>query len=171
MSLEPKERFKETTLAFKDQIMKVFNDYIVLVPDAVQNMFRDGQALIKAKQPEKFAEIEGIAEVLGLETYEVLCVNYLYELTTACTSLVAQMPDGTILHGRNLDFSFPDDMRLATYKAQFYNGSEYKFDAVMFAGNVGVYTGIKHGKFSISENQRRVPDIVQTVLDNVVMIF
>lgn len=29
-------------------------------------------------------------------------------------------------------------------------GDAHIFDAVMFSGTVGIYTGMKHGKFSIS---------------------
>jgi len=41
-------------------------------------------------------------------------------------------------------------MREMTYRAKFtYNGT-YVFDAVMFAGTLGVYTGMKEGAFSVS---------------------
>jgi len=43
-------------------------------------------------------------------------------------------------------------MRDITYVAQFYRGDVFLFDAIMFAGDIGVYTGIKHGVFSASEN-------------------
>lgn len=32
----------------------------------------------------------------------------------ACTSIVAQSSDGTLFHGRNLDWNLPDDIRNIT---------------------------------------------------------
>jgi len=58
------------------------------------------------------------------------------------------------MHGRNLDFSFADQMRELTYIANWYKGGEHIFDTVMFAGDIGVFTGMKKGAFSVSENDR-----------------
>jgi len=41
----------------------------------------------------------------------------------------------------------------------------------MFAGDIGVYTGIKHGAFSASENQRRPDETIDALLDNLKLIF
>ena len=53
-----------------------------------------------------------------------------------------------------LDFYYTDYMRSITYRAKFVRDGKHIYDAVMFAGNVGVYTAMKPGKFAISENQR-----------------
>ena len=58
------------------------------------------------------------------------------------------------MHGRILDFDFADYMRSITYRAKFVRDGQYVYDAVMFAGIVGVYTGMKGGAFAITENQR-----------------
>jgi hypothetical protein len=47
-------------------------------------------------------------------------------------------------------------MRNITYIANFYKGGKHVFDAVMFAGDIGVYTGFKPGAFSLSENDREI---------------
>jgi len=80
------------------------------------------------------------------------------------------MSNGTIIHGRNLDFDFADQFRNMTYRAKFVRGDKYLFDAVMFAGNVGVYTGMKAGAFSISENQRNTNDTTG-LFENLIMMF
>lgn len=64
------------------------------------------------------------------------------------------MENGTIIHARNLDFDNADYMRTITYRSKFVKGGHEKFEAVMFAGTVGVYTGMRKGAYSISENQR-----------------
>jgi len=45
-------------------------------------------------------------------------------------------------------------MRQITHTVTFTKDGEYLYDAVMFAGTCGVYTGMKAGAFSISENER-----------------
>lgn len=64
------------------------------------------------------------------------------------------MGDGTLVHGRNLDFAFPDVMRNITFIARFMDGDDYLFDSVMFAGYNSVLTAEKKGAFSISLNER-----------------
>ena len=74
---------------------------------------------------------------------EVLMMNYLYELDAYCTSIVARLSNGTILLARNLDFYFPEQSRKILYIAHFYRGDSFIFEAPMFAGIIGVYTGNK----------------------------
>lgn len=82
-------------------------------------------------------------------------INFIYEFASFCTSAIAKLPDGTIVHDRNLDFNFADPMRKLTYVAKFKRGDKELFESVMFAGLNGVYTGIKKGAFSISEDLRK----------------
>lgn len=77
-------------------------------------------------------------------------INSLYELGAWCTSVIAKQTDGTIIHSRNLDYNDAPFMRNLTFRAKFVAGDEFLFSAVMFAGNLGVYTGMKPGGFSIS---------------------
>ena len=46
----------------------------------------------------------------------------------------------------------PKIMQTVTYNAKFVHGDRHSFDAVMFGGVVGTYTGFKKGAFSVSEN-------------------
>src|SRR5690606_5043048 len=50
------------------------------------------------------AEIVGCAEQLGIPYGWLTLMNLGYEVSDACTSIVAQTMDGRILHARNLDF-------------------------------------------------------------------
>ena len=71
-----------------------------------------------------------------------------------CTSIVARQADGTIIHGRNLDFGFADAMRKASYVAEFYKNGKHIYDAVMFGGYVGVLSAHIFGAFSATVNTR-----------------
>jgi hypothetical protein len=68
-------------------------------------------------------------------------INYVYEIDSYCTSIVARMKNGTVLLGRNLDFYFPEEGKRTIFNGRFYDGDKFLFEAVMFAGMVGVYQG------------------------------
>mmetsp|Transcript_12424 Transcript_12424/g.9030 ORF Transcript_12424/g.9030 Transcript_12424/m.9030 type:complete len:105 (-) Transcript_12424:465-779(-) len=102
---------------------------------------------------------------------QALELNYLYELQAFCTSIVTRENDGTIIHSRNLDFAFSDHMRAITYIAHFKKDGEEIFESVMFAGLIGVFTGIRKGAFSISENDRRTPITKDKILENIELMF
>jgi hypothetical protein len=62
-------------------------------------------------------------------------------------------------------------MRNITYNANFYKDGKHIFDAVMFAGDIGIYTGFKEGAFSLSENDREIIHDWESFMKNVAMIF
>lgn len=117
LNLEPRLRFKEPVEHFKSQITELLDKYQPLFPSAVVTAFKYLDWTIKWYHAERYQEIQGIAEVLGAEDHIVLMVNYVYEFTSYCTSIIAKQEDGTIVHMRMLDFSFPDDTRNLTYVA------------------------------------------------------
>jgi len=125
-------------------------------------------------QSEKYAEVEGMVEVLNdpkVTVAKTVLVNSLYELESWCTSIIARQADGTIIHSRNLDFDNADSMRKITYNAKFVHGTKPAFEAVMFGGVAGVYTGVKPGAFSISENQREFNKGSIGLVENLGMLF
>ncbi len=64
-----------------------------------------GKAINDYYLPTEYAlEIKGCAAAFNVSYGWATWLNLGYEVTDACTSIVAQMEDGTILHGRNLDF-------------------------------------------------------------------
>ena len=87
-----------------------------------------------------------------MTTSELVFANCLYELQSFCTSIVASQADGTIVHGRVMDFDYNEYLRSIAYKAKFVRGEEHVYDAVLFGGTVGIYTGMKPNAFSVSIN-------------------
>jgi len=145
------------TTDYKDQTNKMIDDYMHLVPRFLRTFFETNLDVIKLRHMERFREVEGIAAILEQETWLVYLLNYAYELSKVlCTSIVARQADGTVIHGRNMDFAFPDAMRNASYIASFYQNGEYLYDAVMFGGYVGVLTAYKENAFSFTLNARGV---------------
>ena len=62
-------------------------------------------------------------------------------------------------------------MRNNTFKANFKKNGTKIYDAVMFGGVTGVYTGMKSGAFSISENQRAPHQQDTGAIQNLLMMF
>jgi hypothetical protein len=125
-------------------------------------------------QSEKYQELEGIVAAIDSEKMtmsKAVLLNALYELEAWCTSIIAKGSDGAIIHQRNLDFDNPDQMRKITYSVTFTRDGEYVYDAVMFAGNLGVYTAVKKGAFSVSENERFPETDQKGLLENIMMMF
>jgi len=161
LALPPKERFAEVSLHYREGIVSVMNSFFILYPTvayATLFLWEKFYWIWQFTQPERYAELEGIVETINhqdLTMAKAVLINQLYELGTWCTSIVAKQADGTIIHSRNLDYNHGmDQMRSITYRARYvYNGT-YVFDAVMFAGTLGVYTGMKANAFSVSQNTR-----------------
>ena len=58
--------------------------------------------------------------------------------------------------GRNIDYTdqAAEYMSTMVYKARFVKDGVYQFDALMFHGTVGIFTGFKAGAWSVSSNSR-----------------
>jgi len=141
----------------KPQILKMVNDYLHLCPRFVRSFFESNEDVISQRHLENYDEILGMAGILDLESHILLMLNYAFELGKAlCTSIVARQADGKIIHGRNMDFGFPDAMRNASYIGQFYQNGVYLFEAVMFGGYVGVASGYQPNQYSLTLNARGV---------------
>jgi len=109
--------------------------------------------------PQEYAEeIQGCAASLGVPVGWATLLNIGYEVSDACTSIVAQTADGTIIHARNLDFwagmGFTDSLKDMTFIADFQKGGKTLFKTTSFAGYVGALSGIKPGGFSVTINTR-----------------
>jgi len=60
-----------------------------------------------------------MAETIGVETNALLVAQYINELSAFCTSVIAYDANGTVIHGRNMDFLFEATMRNITYQGEF----------------------------------------------------
>mmetsp|Transcript_30552 Transcript_30552/g.29980 ORF Transcript_30552/g.29980 Transcript_30552/m.29980 type:complete len:211 (-) Transcript_30552:42-674(-) len=62
-------------------------------------------------------------------------------------------------------------MRDITFVAQYKKGGKIIFNAVQFAGTIGIYTGLKEGAFSVSENDRQTAITIEKVMENLELMF
>ncbi|VDL68520.1 unnamed protein product [Nippostrongylus brasiliensis] len=112
------------------------------------------------------AEIRGIANTSGLPLGLIVSLNILYDILAfdrthvfklGCTSIVAQSENGTILHGRNLDYGMGDLLKNVTISVDFTRGQgEQKkvvYSGITFALSSTLLTG-QNDAFSLSLNAR-----------------
>jgi len=98
---------------------------------------------------------------MGVEYGWLTWVNLGYEVTSACTAIVAQTTNGEIYHVRNMDFWdgiwLTDHLKNLTITIDFQKGGKTQYYATSFAGYVGILSGMKPNAFSVSINTRYYP--------------
>nr|XP_061814105.1 N-acylethanolamine-hydrolyzing acid amidase-like [Nerophis lumbriciformis] len=98
-------------------------------------------------------EIRGLASHFGFSLSDAIMLNFAYEVTAFCTSIVAQDKDGRIYHGRNLDYPHAV-LRNLTVNVIFKKNGKISYIGTTFAGYVGLWTGQSPYKFTVSGDQR-----------------
>ncbi|XP_036906861.1 N-acylethanolamine-hydrolyzing acid amidase [Sturnira hondurensis] len=125
------------------------------IPKWVHAVMRKAVKELEGSLPQPYTnEIRGMCDVLNLSLADCLLPNLLYEFTAFCTSIVAQDSRGNIYHGRNLDYAFGDFFRKMTVNVQFLKNGQIAFTGTTFIGYVGLWTGQRPYKFTISGNER-----------------
>ena len=93
-----------------------------MVPDFLLDIVGYVGKAIQWINPEYYEEIDGMSTYLEIDTATLMFMQYVYEFSAFCTSSVARLKDGTIIHDRNLDFAFAEKMRTITFVGQVYKG-------------------------------------------------
>ena len=134
-----------------------------LLLKAADAIAHDASAGMPAMQ---WAEIVSIARRTRVPVGTLIALNGLYDLTAsnvldgqACTSVLAQATDGTIVHGRNLDYGLREYMLPITLAVQWTRGGDVLFTSVSYVGLVGFNTVLRHGAWSLSQAIRSRPII------------
>ncbi|KAI4901700.1 hypothetical protein NFI96_029231 [Prochilodus magdalenae] len=104
--------------------------------------------------PQPYAgEIRGMASYYQSDISDIVLLNFAYEVSAFCTSIVAQSTKGNIYHGRNLDYPH-DVLKNLTIDIQFIKNGQVAYRGTSFAGYVGLWTGQSANKFTVSGDQR-----------------
>ena len=120
--------------------------------------------LLEALPAPYSGEIEGIVNATGIGALDIFMYNIMYELSGACTSIVAQDAQGRLYHGRNLDFGpakLAAKLRPLLRNLRFVRGGQVVFNSTTFLGYVGCLTCAKAGAFSVTVDTRmwtKLPD-------------
>eukprot|EP01126_Amoeba_proteus_P048753 TRINITY_DN5658_c0_g1_i4.p1 TRINITY_DN5658_c0_g1~~TRINITY_DN5658_c0_g1_i4.p1 ORF type:complete len:465 (-),score=73.54 TRINITY_DN5658_c0_g1_i4:64-1458(-) len=159
---------------FKAMGQFLVNTVAAVVGTEVETYLGDLGALLNDHYyPYEYAqEILGCSQAMNVPYGWLALFNLGYEVSDACTSIVAQTPDGKILHARNLDFwagmGFTDTLKNMSFIAQFEKGGQTIFKATTFAGYVGVLSGFKNKEFSVTIDTRFYPGGIKELFYEVI---
>ncbi|XP_061543661.1 N-acylethanolamine-hydrolyzing acid amidase-like [Phycodurus eques] len=104
--------------------------------------------------PEPYGEeLRGMAAHFGTSLSDAIMLNFAYEASAFCTSIVAQDKQGNVYHGRNLDYPH-SVLRNLTVNVIFRKDGKISYVGTTFAGYVGLWTGQSPYKFTVSGDQR-----------------
>ena len=166
---KPEERWTELALQYSTEIRDLISQILSFaenfLPESVLETIKRMNLDLVNDLPYPYgAELLGIARAVNLTTAEALVSNLVYELTgfefssgkgiRACTSVVAQASNGTIYHMRNLDYEFMETLNKFTVEVSFMENDKVSYTGTTFVGYVGLLTGQKPHRFSVSLNQR-----------------
>jgi N-acylethanolamine-hydrolysing acid amidase len=168
--------------SYRDRWAQVLNDYgadlrafidHLGVGDKAQKIL---EALDKVDYPimeaynKEFAqEIKAISDYASLSFTEVTALNFIYDITAQCTSILIQDPQGNVYHSRNLDFPYAPFLANLLFQGRYFRDGKLLYEAISLVGYVGVITGVKHGAFSFSIDQYVLPGEA-TKLENITNI-
>ena len=169
---QPELRWRQVGKDYGSQMVKFRSQVIQLfkIPPAILELMETQSTAIEAYLPPEYAaEIVGLANVIGMSVTDMIFVNILYDITAACTSIVAQTSDNKIIHARNLDYSLAAELRNLTIIIDAKRNNKTVYSGVTYAGMVGLATGQKPNAFTISLNQRnkgfRIENLYQILVD------
>lgn len=133
---------------------------------------------------EQYQELQGISSVTGIPWPKLAAVNLWYDLTAynsgpsalhassykghkACTSIVAELQNGSIIHGRNLDYDLElkPIMEDLVAVVDWERGNQTLFSSVSFIGMVGFNTAVRPGAFTLSQDERDVGSLIVNAWD------
>ncbi|RXM97082.1 Serine/threonine-protein phosphatase with EF-hands 2 [Acipenser ruthenus] len=153
----PEERWLPLTKHFDGAFMRKAAAQVIdsTVPKWVHRAVEPIAAALEEFFPQPYAgEIRGVATGFGLSIGDVVLLNFAYETTAFCTSIVSQDTKGNIYHGRNLDYEHDDILRNITVDVQFIRNGQVAYKGTTFVGLVGLWTGQSSNKFTISGDER-----------------
>jgi len=159
---KPEERWKDIAPLYsniiKDVISTAENELPWVFTRLIKYLSKNYFINIPQYLGEYGLEMIGISHYSNIPLYDIVMYNIFYELFSLCTSIIIKTDD-TIIHARNLDFGVMMNgivplLKKITIYIDFVKNNNTIYRAHTFAGYVGIFTGMKPYKYSITINQR-----------------
>eukprot|EP00462_Mataza_sp_D1_P024885 CAMPEP_0175130378 /NCGR_PEP_ID=MMETSP0087-20121206/5975_1 /TAXON_ID=136419 /ORGANISM="Unknown Unknown, Strain D1" /LENGTH=670 /DNA_ID=CAMNT_0016412593 /DNA_START=20 /DNA_END=2032 /DNA_ORIENTATION=+ len=149
--------FTKIATDYKQEIQELIKYFLnsYHIPDFVLPLVNKIGASIDDYVQQPFAdEMRGISSASGVGLGEILLMNFIYDITAGCTSIVSQDVNGQIFHSRNLDYAFPGYLRNLTIQVDFLERGSVSYRGTTYAGYVGLLTGMRPNSFTVSIDER-----------------
>ncbi len=163
--LPPNQRWSQ--LCALPHVQEYWNQFISVVssllPEKVVKGVEDaGLVILELMDTELAEELRGCSTAAKTNLGWHALLNVAYELTDACTSIVAQTASGQILHARNLDFGsggfLTATMRNVSAIVEMTSKGSVFARQTSFIGFVGILSGQSlTGGFTVTVNTRFYP--------------
>jgi hypothetical protein len=153
--------YKPKILEILDDMRPLFNGYVSYASAGLTLYRMTGGVIMYEK------EIQEIAQILEISFIECLLFQLVYEFCSACTSAILKA-DGKYVHVRTLDWEL-DKLKDITVQIKIVNKDKHLFDAITWAGFVGIFTGIKPDNYTIALNYRRSEN--PNIMTNIISLF
>ena len=165
LDMAPQDRWTIVVADYKTDLQFLLKQMKKMVPPAVLKLVSEIADNVEKYIPHPYAqEIIGASLAGEVTLADMVLANLIYELTAyspsglrgrkACTSIVAEALDGTMYHGRNLDYSFAALLRNMAATVDFQSGGKTLYTGTTFVGYVGLLTGQRPHAYTITLNQR-----------------
>ena len=100
-----------------------------------------------------WAQIERIAGILDVDALVIFALQLMYELNTMCTSVVLRTKEGTVAHGRTMDWDMKE-LEAISVPVRVYANNKPIGTSMHWVGCVGMFTVMRSQGYSISINYR-----------------
>lgn len=165
LDLPPMERWVKVMKSFDPKFLEetIKSIFSYALPGELFPYVADIFTGMIERVPEPYkGEIIGMSVASGIPVGELVMANVIYDVSAfghnktnkACTSIIAVDSVGNLIHGRNLDYAAPDDLRKITIQVDFLRHGQVAYTTTTYAGFVGAITGYVPNLFTISGDER-----------------
>ena len=172
----PEDRWKHVVSDYKSLLQYYFQTLMNgTSPDLMRMLTQIAENLEKYMPYPYNQEMVGVADAGGVSLGEVVLMNIYYETIAynkgglippkMCSSIVAEAPNGTVYHSRNLDYVFSVLLRNLTVTVDFQSGGKTVYTGTTFVGYVGLLTGQRPHGYTIALTERDKGDWWMNLLE------
>ena len=163
LDLPEQDRFHDIAVDYADDMKSIVKELSQIVPQELLDVVNVIAASVdKHIRAPYAAEMVGISVASGIPLGGIILSNLIYEVTAfshskskMCTSIVAEATNGTIYHGRNLDYDFAANLlRDLAVIIDYQQGGKTVYTGTQFVGMVGLLTGQKPYGYTITLDER-----------------
>jgi len=157
LDLEPELRWQNITRQTRSELIEILEwwaETVKATKSSIVEQWRTSHDI----EEEYLRELRGIVEAAAhpsvtLDNLVLLQLAYELDWPHFCMSVIAAMPNGTVVHGRNFDFYGEGGL---TYMVRFERAGEHLFTEVARPGFIGVHTAFRPHAYSLAMNKRTV---------------